>query len=78
MSKFTLCIPETKLSNVDSNTVQPCMEDLTIYIVYDFNCTAGLLLLLFFFLPFFLPLFCREWMAYMADWKFTQLALLLL
>ena len=46
MSKFTSRIPETKLSNVDSNTVQPCMEDLTVYIVCDFNCTAN-----FFFLP---------------------------
>ena len=41
MSKFTLCIPETKLSNVDSSTVQPCMEGLTICMVCDFNCTSN-------------------------------------
>jgi hypothetical protein len=76
MSKFTLCIPETELSNVDSSTVQPCMEDPMIYIVCDFNCMPGF----FFFphIPFFLLLFLREWMAYMADWKFTQFTLLLL
>ena len=58
MSKFTLHIPETKLSNVDSNTVQRCMKDLTIYIVCDFNCTAS-----FFFFPC-LPSFHPLWLIW--------------